>query len=563
MKEILRKAIETPTFAKEILPMLPLTIFDNVDILKEISQAVTKYYKGTSNMLTEEALVTIVESKLDRMKKSPEVQQEYFNKISELYEIRNSQSNEVIDEEIEKYIKKHLYIEQIKKATLNINNESFMSKIDEEFRNITMLNVLGVEDEIINVIDDTEIKRRLLSTLNTNTISTGFPSIDYLNSGGLAKGELGMILALSGTGKCLEENSIIITEKGMIPIVDIPSHFDVDPVTNESTALVASYRENGEYIKTNTSHWYNLGHSKTIKLTTKGGYEIEGTPEHPLLVMKENGNLEYVELQEMKQGDYISLAKTDMWAKEDKISEEEAYMMGLLVADGYLAQESGKISFSNSEQTLIDYYKEQAHKLWGVERVGTVRKFKGSKTADHNFSNVKLKRELESKGLKMVKSAEKEIPFTVLQSSKKVVRRFVQAMFDTEASVDKVSIELTTASEKMSRQLQTVLLNFGIRASRKVKKVKGYEQNKYYRLTISGLALKVFNKEIGFRFNEKYQEKVSELCEKKTNTNTEVFPHQKDRIKRLRSNYLNKLSIWNGNKQQLDGRSLRDRKSVV
>lgn len=556
MKEILRKAIETPTFAKEILPMLPLSIFDNVDILKEISQAVTKYYKGTSNMLTEEALTTIVESKLDRMKKSSEVQQEYFNKISELYEIRNSQSNEVIDEEIEKYIKKHLYIEQIKKATLNINNESFMSKIDEEFRNITMLNVLGVEDEIINVIDDTELKRRLLSTLNTNTIPTGFPSIDHLNSGGLAKGELGMILALSGTGKCLEENSIIITEKGMIPIVDIPSHFDVDPVTNESTALVASYRENGEYIKTNTSHWYNLGHSKTIKLTTKGGYEIEGTPEHPLLVMKENGNLEYVELQEMKQGDYISLAKTDMWAKEDKISEEEAYMMGLLVADGYLAQESGKISFSNSEQTLIDYYKEQAHKLWGVERVGTVRKFKGSKTADHNFSNVKLKRELESKGLKMVKSAEKEIPFTVLQSSKKVVRRFVQAMFDTEASVDKVGIELTTASEKMSRQLQTVLLNFGIRASRKVKKVKGYEQNTYYRLTISGLALKVFNKEIGFRFNEKYQEKVSELCEKKTNTNTEVFPHQKDRIKRLRSNYLNKLSIWNGNKQQLDGRSL-------
>lgn len=203
MKEILRKAIETPTFAKEILPMLPLTIFDNVDILKEISQAVTKYYKGSSNMLTEEALVTIVESKLDRMKKAPEVQQEYFNKISELYEIRNSQNNDVIDEEIEKYIKKHLYIEQIKKATLNINNEAFMSKFDEEIRNITMLDVMGVEDEIINVIDDTEIKRRLLSTLNTNTIPTGFPSIDHLNSGGLAKGELGMILALSGTGKTL------------------------------------------------------------------------------------------------------------------------------------------------------------------------------------------------------------------------------------------------------------------------------------------------------------------------------------------------------------------------
>jgi intein/homing endonuclease len=553
-QQILRRAIESPIFSNEVLARTPLTVFDGNDTYKEISNIVKRHYQTNTSVLSEGTLLTLAEDKLDRMRKDAETQQKFFNAIHELYNVADASNDNIIDEKIEKHIRKHMMLDLLKKAAVNLENSEMLEKVSEEWREIMIFDISGKQQEIINVIDDTEYKRRALSTLNINTLPTGFSSIDYLNGGGLAKGELGMIIAVSGTGKCVTGDTLIVTEKGLVEIQDIPNHFHVDAVTNESTAKVASYYQDGQYEAKHTSHWYNLGKSETVRVTTKSGYSIEGTPEHPLLVMSPSGDLEYVELQHMKKGDYLSLAKTNMWPTVDKISEEEAYMLGLLVADGYLAQDSGLISFSNSEELLIDYYKKQADELWGIKHMYSKRS-KTSRTYDHSFSNVKLKAELNAKGLKMVKSTGKEIPYTVLQSSKQVARRFIQAMFDTEGSVGSRSIELTTASKRLAEQLQVLLLNFGIRASLKLKRVKGYEQS-YYRLSISGLALRVFYHDIGFRFTTKYQLRLKEVIEHPTNTNVEVFPYQQARLKRIRSNHLRGLDAWDSHSQILDGKRL-------
>lgn len=535
-KAILRKAIESPLFSKDVAPRVPLSIFEGNETYKELFNTIKMYYQTSRDVLTENAFLALTQDKLDRMKRDAETQQFYFNEISNLYQVRDSGNNDIIDEQIEKYIRKHMRMDLLVQATKNLDNEKFMDNIDEKWKEIMLLDINGKNSDVMNVLDDTEEKRRLLNTIMTNALPTGFKAIDNITGGGLGRGELGLVAMPSGGGKCVTGDTLIITEKGIIPIQDIPEHFHVDPITNESTAKVASYHQDGTYEHMNTSHWYNLGNSKTIKLTTKSGYEIEGTHEHPLLVMNEEGNLEYKELRDFKKGDYLALAKSDMWATNNKIDEEEAYMLGLLVADGYLAQDSGLIAFSNSEDKLVKYYKEQAEKLWGISHIYSQRKA-GSRTYDHLFGNITLKRELEAKGLKMVKSASKEIPHSVLQSSKPVVRRFLQAMFDTEASVSEKNIELTTASERLSKQLQILLLNFGVRATRRPKKVKGYNQL-YYRITISGLALRVFTNEIGFRFNDKYATRIKEISQRPSNTNVEVFPYQQSRLQRIRRNHL-------------------------
>jgi replicative DNA helicase len=202
-KQILRKAIMTPIFSKEVLPLAPLAIFEGDEAYKEISNIIKRYYQTSNNVLTEEGLLTLVEDKLDRMKKSADEQQKYFNKIHDLYDVRDSQNDDVIDEKIEKYIKKHMRIELLKKAAMSLDNEQYMEQVDEEWKKIVMLNVSGKRQEIINVLDDAEYKRTSLSTLYQNIIPTGFSAIDNLNGGGLAKGELGMIVAASGTGKTL------------------------------------------------------------------------------------------------------------------------------------------------------------------------------------------------------------------------------------------------------------------------------------------------------------------------------------------------------------------------
>ncbi|AHJ87526.1 putative helicase [Bacillus phage Bp8p-C] len=137
------------------------------------------------------------------MKKSAEVQQQYFNEISELYTIRDSADDTVIDEQIEKYIRKHMTMDLLKKAAQNLDKEDVIEDIADHLRDVARMDISGKQQEIIDVLHDEEYKRAALSTLHTNTIPTGFKSLDTLNSGGLAKGELGLISAISGTGKTL------------------------------------------------------------------------------------------------------------------------------------------------------------------------------------------------------------------------------------------------------------------------------------------------------------------------------------------------------------------------
>jgi replicative DNA helicase len=203
MKQILRKSIESPIFSKEVLPLAPLSIFEGDEIYKELSNIIKRYYQTNKNQLTEEALLTLTEDKLDRMKKGADEQQKYFNKIHDLYEVRNSRDDDVIDEKIEKYIRKHMWMDLLKKAAMNLDKDEVMEKVAEEWKQIMMIDISGKKQEIINVLDDTEYKRTALSTLYQNTIPTGFKTIDNLNGGGLAKGELGMVVAVSGTGKTL------------------------------------------------------------------------------------------------------------------------------------------------------------------------------------------------------------------------------------------------------------------------------------------------------------------------------------------------------------------------
>jgi len=202
-REILKKAIESPLFSKEVLPKAPLTIYDGHKVYEEISNIVKRYYQTNSTVLTEDALLTLTEDKLDRMRKDASEQQDYFNAINELYEIRNSADDSVIDENIEKYIKKHMRLDLMQRALATLNDEAAMERVDEEWKEIMLLDISGKKQEIINVLDDREYKKQVLSTLHANTIPTGFDSIDRLNGGGLAKGELGIILAVSGTGKTL------------------------------------------------------------------------------------------------------------------------------------------------------------------------------------------------------------------------------------------------------------------------------------------------------------------------------------------------------------------------
>jgi RecA/RadA recombinase len=201
MKAILRKAIESPLFSKDVLPKVPLSIFESEETYKDIASIIKMYYQKNSTLIKEATLLTLAEDKLDRMKKSAEVQQEYFERIKDIFDIRDSSDDSVIDEKIEEYIKRHMMIDLFKKGAMNLSDMDKMTKLVEEMRETLIMGINVKGDRITSVFDDTDYVLQSLETLHQSTISTGLAGVDALCGGGLAKGELGLVVALSGTGK--------------------------------------------------------------------------------------------------------------------------------------------------------------------------------------------------------------------------------------------------------------------------------------------------------------------------------------------------------------------------
>lgn len=347
-KEVLLKAIYDPGFAKGAFAKLPTSAFSEHEEYKEIYQSIRDHYRLQGEPLTERVLLNLVEDRLLRRKANDDKVDKHIDLVHDLYTIKREQSDEsFVDSRVNEFVRGKLVYKIISEFVSSGNDfgdDKALSKLVPELQEVSTMNISGGAGQLIDFFEDTSRKKELYRQLESAKFLTGFNSIDVASGGGLARGEVGMIIGSTGSGKCVTGDTLVQTEKGLLKIQEIPYHFSVDPVTGESKAKVASYTTEGEYIPRETSHWFNMGYSKTIKIRTARGFEIEGTPEHPLLVINQEGNLEFVELRNMKYGDFITLATPDMWAKQDKVDPETAYMMGL--TDGIQTDDTEKEVFN-------------------------------------------------------------------------------------------------------------------------------------------------------------------------------------------------------------------------
>lgn len=365
-----------------------------------------------------------------------------------------------------------------------------------------------------------------------------------------------LVIAGAGSGKCIVGNSLVLSSKGLINIKDVPKYYKTKE--NKCAAKIVSFNEHGKIKKVKSSNWYNLGKEKVIEVTTNSGYSITGTYENPVRRMNEDGSLEFIKLENIKPGMYISLAKnTEIWSKEDKVSDQIALLMGYLVANG-TSQKKNNISFSESEECYYNEYYSIMNKEFYIKNIKSTPKTE-NKTIDHHITDKKIFSYLRSKGLKLSKSSSKnqEVPWSILESSREKVLLFLQSYLDLEANVSGQNIEWTTASKKLAKQLQIIMLNFGIRVSIRKKTVKGYEHNNYYRCFISGKSLRVFKNKVGFRKNSEAKKLLEKNCNKTINDNLGI-PYQKDNLRYLKDNYFKGTEIWSGNTQSLPTGSIKD-----
>ena len=389
-------------------------------------------------------------------------------------------------------------------------------------------------EETLKRIDDHKnfVFKRIgdADSLRVERISSGSVGLDYALGGGWPRGRYAEIYGKPQSGKCVKGDSLIITDKGVLPI-------DECGESPAGTPLPCNIKVASKDGIVETSHFYNDGLHQTVQVETRFGFHLEGTFEHPIYVFNEDGKFSFKKLSELKIGDYACInRRINLWPSQDfslsefkpkvrssyavhtkeiafppKMTNELARFLGYMVAEGHIPTTGNWLGFTNSDEELLQDFEQCAKMLFNV---GVRRKAESGCTT-LIISSVLVREFLAYLGLKAGVSRDQVIPKAILQSSKEMVSEFLRAYFEGDGGVEPKGVIVTTASEQLSKQLQVVLLNFGIVCSRHVTRKCATNGSRiyrnYYRVSIHSVNKQIFADNIGF-ISKRKKDALAHVC---------------------------------------------------
>lgn len=333
-------------------------------------------------------------------------------------------------------------------------------------------------------------------------------------------GQPAAIEAGTGVGKCVHGDTLITLADGtQARIADLVGH--QTRIAKLNTDLKAE-------IGWTRACWAS-GRKPIVILKTRLGHQIRATKDHRF--MTADG---WRRLEELGQGDRVAVARfVPESVAPISMPEHEIVFLAHMITDGTATQagDRGSVYYSKQDQVLIDDMSLACHGLgcelrktksgaynWAVRRNG------GSK---RNPANILL----ENVGLAGKDSYGKHIPDCVFRLPNDQLAVFIGRLFCGDGNVEEQRrvVEYSSVSEHLIRQLQHLLLRFGIVAPISIKrgKYKG-ETHLSWRLTVNGTAsLMPFCDTIGKHFVGAKAQKLRNLCTAlpaKSNPNHDTIP---------------------------------------
>jgi len=235
-----------------------------------------------------------------------------------------------------------------------------------------------------------------------------------------------------------------------------------------------------------------------LRIKTEYGYEVTGTQDHPLLT-----NSGFKKMGSLTIRDSLKIKSVHSFPKVDLITGKQARIMGWLVSEGSVSTR-GLVQFCQKEEYLVDDFIKDFEDAFGVkmfkrkvERTFPNGNLRTWFIAERNI--IKVRNYLDSLGLHRVKALDKEVPHSVLSSSKEVQIEFLKALYEGDGcasvpkSLNRLRISYTTKSFRLAQQVQMMLLNFGLLSSIKIDKRRGI-----YTVDMNSAWAKKFCEIIGF-----------------------------------------------------------------
>ena len=353
----------------------------------------------------------------------------------------------------------------------------------------------------------------------------------------IARSHVILVAGKRGSGKCLHENTLITLEDGsQTPIKDLENN----------KKRLFSLNNKLKIEKSERTEFFSREVNRLLKIKLRSGKEIKLTPEHPLLTI--NG---WKPTEELTIGSRIATPRKICFGNNE-IPEHEIKLLAYLIAEGHTKK---VVLFANSDDKIIEDFKVALKKLdptlellkdkenhyrisspkWKSEilehdkrRDKKGRFIKGSKNVHKKRSIRKL---IEKYDLFGKSALEKEIPKEIIKLKEEELALFLNRLFSCDGSIYKVNEywegSYSSSSKKMIKQVQSLLLKFGILSKLREKIIK-YKLGKVksYELVINSANLLKFIDKIGFFGKKEEREEVSikEINAKIRNPNVDTIP---------------------------------------
>ena len=365
------------------------------------------------------------------------------------------------------------------------------------------------------------------------SIPTGALSLDLaLGIGGVPRGRIVEIYGPESSGKCLTADTYVWTDRGLETVEELFARCDqptscTSRVTDVSEYGVRAVNEQGE-LESIAALTHN-NRRPVVRLRLKSGREVKVTANHPLRVLNERGAIVWRSAGRIAEGDIVVSATfgAEEAALGDGLSEDEAVLLGYLIAEGSLSRKNG-VQFTNQDEEVGAEFTRLMESLFDAE----VRLYAGQEYMVHSKA---IRTELSERyELPHVTAAYKTVPHCIRVAGAKAQRAFLSALFEGDGWIDPSStVGLGTASERLAREVQLLLYGLGIPATVASKYNTTYERY-YWSVTINPAATDRFLEVVGFRSERRAAQVAANFTPSRRDPQFENVPHLASLVRDLR-----------------------------
>ncbi len=320
------------------------------------------------------------------------------------------------------------------------------------------------------------------------------------------------------TNPCVTGETLVSTDNGLVPAEELYEQ-------GVSQEVVVDGRLSEDTTK-EASSVYRTGEKDVYLLTTEEGYELRLTGDHR--VRTDEG---WVEARNLGSGDTVHVQNRKGGFGRHG-SAEEGRVLGWLVGDGHLkdGEERAVLNFYDADAELSSGFAADVNSVVreptgnadyeiGVNDISRTDDYRGAQAVEQRVRSTRLYEYAEDAGLVEQKH---QVPDAVMRGSQEMARGFLRALFTADGGVQGnvekgVSVRLTSTDLDMLKDVQRLLLNFGVfskiyeerheAGTQEMPDGSGgtaeYERQADHDLMISRDSLIRFRDEIGFLLDEK------------------------------------------------------------